>query len=117
MVNRLKLNNVAKSEIVSMTSYSTEAGLDPYDCGDEKTPQALSNAIDNCSIKSFSHRKNFILPNNPLILNTKFLLFHKIDFQQNILPLHATINMYNCNVKVYQNWPTMSTAPVESNVF
>ena len=56
LVKRLKQNNVAKSEIISVTGHSTEAGLDPYDSGDEKQQQAISNAIDNCSIKIFSHR-------------------------------------------------------------
>ena len=36
LVKRLKQNNVAKSEIISVTGHSTEAGLDPYDSGDEK---------------------------------------------------------------------------------
>ena len=31
------------------------------------------------------------------------------------LLLHAPINVYNCNVTVYQNPPTMSTAPVDKN--
>ena len=36
LVKRLKQNNVAKSEIISVTGHSTEAGLDLYDSGDEK---------------------------------------------------------------------------------
>ena len=56
LVKRLKQNNVAKSEVIFRTVYSTEAGLDPYDSGDEKHQQAISNAIDNCSIKPFWHR-------------------------------------------------------------
>ena len=57
LVKRLKQNDVTKSEIISVTGHSTEAGLDPYDNGDEKQQQAISNAIDNCSIKPFSHRQ------------------------------------------------------------
>ena len=53
LVKRLKQNNVAKSEIISITGTSAEAGLDPYDSGDEKH-QAISNAIDNCCINSFA---------------------------------------------------------------
>ena len=109
LVKRLKQNNVAKSEIISITGHSTEAGLDPYDSGDEKQQQAMSNAIDNCSIKLF------IPPNDPRILNPTFPFFQQVDFQQNILPLHAPVNMYNCNVQIYQNPPTMSKAPVEKN--
>ena len=56
LVKRLKQNNVAKSEVIFRTVYSTEPGLDPYDSGDEKQQQAISNAIDNCSIKPFWHR-------------------------------------------------------------
>ena len=53
LVKWLKQNNVAKSEIISITGTSAEAGLDPYDSGDEKH-QAISNAIDNCCINSFA---------------------------------------------------------------
>ena len=73
------------------------------------------NAIDNCSIKPFAHRQHFIPPNDPRILNPTFSFFQQADFQRNILPLHVPINMYNCNVKVYQNPPTMSTAAIEKN--
>ena len=114
LVKRLK-QNITKSEIISVTGHSTEAGLDRYDSGDEKQQQAISNAIDNCSIKPFSHRQYFIPPNDPRILYPTYSFFQQADFQQNILPLHAPINMYKCNVKAYQNPPTMSTAPVEKN--
>ena len=86
--------------MISITDHSTEAGLDPYDSGDEKQQQAISTAIDNCSIKPFSHRQHFIPPNDPRILNPTFSFFQQADFQQNILPLNSPINMYNCNVKV-----------------
>ena len=36
LVKRLKQNNVAKLEIISITGHSTETGLDPNDSGDEK---------------------------------------------------------------------------------
>ena len=115
LVKRLKQNNVAKSEIISIAGHSTEAGLDPYDSGDEKQQQAISNAIDNCNIKPFSHRQQFIPPNDPRILNPTFSFFQQAEFQQNILLLNSPINMYICNVKVYQNAPTISTAPVEKD--
>ena len=85
------------------------------DSGDDKQQQAISNAIDNCSIKPFSHRQHFIQPNDPRILNPTFSFFHLADFQQNILPLNSPITMYNCNVKVYQNAPNISTDPVEKD--
>ena len=94
LVKRLKQNNVAKSEIISVTGHSTEACLDPYDNGDEKQQQAISNAIDNCSIKPFLHRQHFIPPNDPRILYPTFSFFQQTDFQQNILLLHAPINIH-----------------------
>ena len=115
LVKRLKQNNVAKSGIISVTGHSTEAGLHPYDSVNEKQQQGIPNAIDNCSIKPFSHRHHFTPPNDPRILYPTFSFFQQADFQQNILPLHAPINMCNCSVKVYPNPPTMSTAPVEKN--
>ena len=99
LVKRLKQNNVAKLEIISIIAHSTEAGLDRYDEEDEKQQQAISNAIDNCSIKNlFLYRQNFIPPNDPRIPNPTFLFFQQAAFQQNILLLHAPINMYNFNV-------------------
>ena len=62
-----------------------------------------------------SQRQHFIPPNDPRILNPTFSFFKQADFQQNILPLNSPIIMYNFNVKVYQNAPTMSTAPVEKD--
>ena len=43
LVKRLKQNNVAKSEIISITGHST----DPYDSVDEKQQQVISNVILN----------------------------------------------------------------------
>ena len=85
------------------------------DSGDDKQQQAISNATDNCSIKHFSYRQHFIEPNDPRILNPTFSFFQLADFQQNILPLNSPITMYNCNVKVYQNAPNISTDPVEKD--
>ena len=52
---------------------------------------------------------------NPQILNPTFTFFDLPDFHQNIIPLHAPVNMYNCNVQVRQHPCTMSTAPVKKN--
>ena len=90
LVKRLKQNNVAKSEIISITGHSTEEGLDTYDSGD-KQHQAISNAIDDCRIKPFSHRQHFIPPNDPRNLNPTFSFFQQADFQQNTLPLYAQL--------------------------
>ena len=91
LVKRLKQHNVAKAEIISVTGHSTEAGLAPYDSGNEKQQQAIPNAIDNCSMKPFSQRQYFIPLNDPRILYLTFSFFQQADFQQNILPLHAPI--------------------------
>ena len=48
-MKRLKQNNVAKSEIISITGHSTGSGLDLYDSRYEKQQQAISNTIDNDS--------------------------------------------------------------------
>ena len=56
LVKRLKQNNDAKSEIIPITDYGTEADLDPYNSGEERQLQAITNAIDNCSMKHFLHR-------------------------------------------------------------
>ena len=80
MVKGLKQNNAAKSETISVSGHSTEAGLDPYDSGDEKKQQAISNAIDNCSLNSFSHNQNFSPPNDPQILNAIFRFFSSGHF-------------------------------------
>ena len=64
---------------------------------------------------TLSHRQRFIPAKDPRILNPTFSFFQQADVQQNILPLHDSINMYNCSVKLYQNPPFMSTAPVEKN--
>ena len=57
LVKKIKKNNVANSKIISITGHSTEARLDSYNSGDEKQQEAISNAIDNCSIIFFSHRQ------------------------------------------------------------
>ena len=106
LVKRLKQNNVAKSEIISITGHSTEEGLDTFDSGDKKQHQAISNAIDDCRIKPFSHRQHFIPPNDPRNLNPTFSFFQQADFQQNTLPLYAPINisttaMFKC-IKIHQ---------------
>ena len=36
LVKRLKQNNVANSEFISITGHNTETGFDPYNSGDEE---------------------------------------------------------------------------------
>ena len=102
-------------KLETMLTQRRSYGKMDTDSGDDKQQQAISNAVDNCSIKPFLQRQHFIQPNNPRILNSTFSFFQLADFQQNIFPLNSPITMYNCNVKVYQNEPNMSTAPVEKD--
>ena len=83
LLKRLKQNNVGNSEIKSITGHSTAVGFYPYDNGDEKQKLAISNAIDNCSVKPISHRQHFIPTNDPPVLNTIFGMqtFNKIYFR------------------------------------
>ena len=111
----LAQNNVANAEIISISGHSTAERFYPYDSGDEKQKLVISNTIDNCSVKPISYKQHFIPTNDPRILNATFSFFQQADFQQNIPPLHVPINLGNCNIQVYQNPPTMSTASVEKN--
>ena len=46
LVEKLKKAKVQKSDIIGITGHSTEAGLDPYDSGDETQQKEYSFAID-----------------------------------------------------------------------
>ena len=47
LVNKLKQQQVPKSEIISITGHNREAGLDAYDSGGEVQQKQLSYFIDN----------------------------------------------------------------------
>ena len=75
------------------------------------TDNSNATALKSFCTDSTSFHESF----DPRIFNLTFSFFQQAYFQQKILLLHAPINVYNCNVTVYQNPPTMSTAPVDKN--
>ena len=54
VVKKLKKARVQKRDIIGITGHSNEAGLDPYDSGDEEQQKEYSHAIDNISCCSSS---------------------------------------------------------------
>ena len=51
LIKSLK-SKVPKCDIITITGHSTEAGLNPYDSGDEAQQEAISLAIDNINNNS-----------------------------------------------------------------
>ena len=77
VINKMRRNNIPKSDIIAVTGHRTEAGLDAYDSGDEEQQYSLSRAIDNIvpaskSIAPQRHRR--VAPNDPRLLNPSFTL-------------------------------------------
>ena len=66
LVKKLKQQKVSKSEIISITEHSREAGLDAYIIGDEMQQKQLSHFIDKHQLTA-SKNKHSISPNNPII--------------------------------------------------
>ena len=54
VINKMRRNNIPKSDIIAVTGHRTEAGLDAYDSGDEEQQYNLSRAIDNIAPASKS---------------------------------------------------------------
>ena len=52
VIKKLKKARVQNSDIIGITGHSTEAGLDPYDSGDEVQQKEYSHVIDNVSSSS-----------------------------------------------------------------
>ena len=52
VVKKLKKSRVQKSDIIGITGHSSEAGLDPYDSGDEVQQREYSHAIDSYQPRS-----------------------------------------------------------------
>ena len=55
VVKKLKSFRVQKSDIIGITGHSSEAGLDPYDSGDEVQQREYSHAIDLITMKIHLH--------------------------------------------------------------
>ena len=61
LVKKLKQQQVPKSEIISITGYTSEAGLDAYDSGDEVKQKKTSHFTGNHQPVSRLHPKTNIL--------------------------------------------------------
>ena len=59
LLKKLKKNNVPKSDIITITGHTTEAGLDDYDSGNEEHQESLSHKIDHITI--LKHRPTSIV--------------------------------------------------------
>ena len=73
-----------KCDIITITGHSTEAGLDPYDSGDEAQQEAISLAIDNINNNtttttttknSMNHSQFSISPDDPRLKTPCFNFF------------------------------------------
>ena len=64
VINKMRRNQIPKSDIIAVTGHRTEAGLDAYDSGDEEQQLLLSHAIDNLPVPSPSNFSKKSL-NNP----------------------------------------------------
>ena len=56
LIKSLKKSKVPKCDIITIIGHSTEAGLDPYNSGDDAQQEAISLAIDN--INNNDHNNN-----------------------------------------------------------
>ena len=104
LVKKLKQQQVPKSEIISITGYTSEAGLDAYDSGDEvKQKKNVSFYWQPSTCQpAASKNKYSISPNNPTIQSPSFSSFPNDDqFYQNINEHPFSFN--NCTVHFYMN--------------
>ena len=60
-------------------------------------------------------QNNVAKSENMSINGLSLVTLYQMQFTIAALNLHVPIKMYKCIVKVYQNPPTISTAPVEKN--
>ncbi|XP_066920125.1 uncharacterized protein KIAA1958-like [Clytia hemisphaerica] len=100
-IKRMKANSIPRSEIITVTGHKSEAGLDPYDSGDEVEQRRISHAIDNvpCSSRSNPHQ-NWVVPaNNHSVQNPTFSFFDQ--HQQVLCPRTSAFNFSNCTVNFY----------------
>ena len=102
VINKMRRNNIPKSDIIAVTGHRTEAGLDAYDSGDEDQQFHLSRAIDNLpaskSIAPPQRVQRRIAPNDPRVLNTNFSLIPSFA-----PPAPSPFQFFNCTVNIQQN--------------
>ena len=76
MVKKLKKNKVPKSDIITITGHTTEAGLDDYDSGNEERQESLSHKIDhNIETSTNVDSSSFVSKDDPRIANPCFSFF------------------------------------------
>ena len=84
LIESLKKSKVPKCDIITITGHSTEAGLDPYDSGDEAQQEAISLAIDNINNNTttttttkniMNHSQFSISPDDPRLKTLCFNFF------------------------------------------
>ena len=100
VINKMRRNNIPKSDIIAVTGHRTEAGLDAYDSGDEEQQYSLSRAIDNIvptSKRILPQRHRRIAPNDPRLLNPSFTLIPSFESA----PLN--FQFFNCTVNINHN--------------
>ena len=112
VVKKLKKARIQKSDIIGITGHSNEAGLDPYDSGDEQQQKEYSYAIDNIPTCSSSFQKQTAAPKTPLpslrvfqkdSLPPKQFKFFSDEVYEKIggQPAPpATMNFHNCTVYI-----------------
>ena len=94
VVKKLKHNQFAKSDIITITGHNNERGLDPYDSGDEAQQKQMSLSIDN-------YRANSIVkPDDPRILKPTFEFFstEQVSTTRSDSPTFKNFNFNNCTV-------------------
>ena len=98
-MKKLKTARVQKSEIIGITGHNNEAGLDPYDSGDELQQKEYSHVIDghqpSCS-------KNTVKTFDKTSLPTKSFNFFSDEIYEKINN-HAAppvMNFHNCTVYI-----------------
>ena len=102
LLKKLKQKQVPKSQIISITGYNQEIGLNVYDSSDEMQQKQLSYFTDNHQ-PTTSKNKYSISPNNPIIRNTSFSFFPNDDqFYQNISARNF-FSSNNCAVHFHMN--------------
>jgi len=101
VINKMRRNNIPKSDIIAVTGHRTEAGLDAYDSGDEEQHYNLSRAIDNvvpvCKNIAPQHLHRRIAPNDPRLLNPNFNLIPSFE------PAPSHFQFFNCTVNIHHN--------------
>ena len=99
VVKKLKKARIQKSDIIGITGHSNEAGLDPYDSGDEQQQKEYSYAIDNIPTCSSSSPKQTATSKN---LYHQYACFKKIRYHRSNLTSFPTKHMKKLEDKLHR---------------